>query len=156
MSWKRYNSLVFVWFGCLFVWGSTGTRPGDFYICALVSAVHEVRLCVVIVVVLFSVCHVPSFGTILWLCACDWFLSWDFAKRVAALVVVLFSIDPTILLLLRYSRVHLNHLGVQPFTHRLKRYRANQLVKAFPRYNKDLVMAYSQASAFYNAKDLWL
>ena len=54
------------------------------------------------------------------------------------------------------TRLHLNHLGVQPFTYRMKRYRAKTLIEAFPQYSSELLTSYSLSSAFYNPKDLWL
>jgi hypothetical protein len=46
--------------------------------------------------------------------------------------------------------MHLDHLGVKPYTHRLKRMRGNRLAKAFPRYDKQVLLAYSETATIYN------
>lgn len=61
-----------------------------------------------------------------------------------------------ILLCLQYMRVHLSHLGIKPYTDRLKSLRGRRLAKEFPNYNKDLLIAYSEASPFYNPDKLWM
>eukprot|EP00545_Synedropsis_sp_CCMP1620_P000947 CAMPEP_0119029962 /NCGR_PEP_ID=MMETSP1176-20130426/40791_1 /TAXON_ID=265551 /ORGANISM="Synedropsis recta cf, Strain CCMP1620" /LENGTH=311 /DNA_ID=CAMNT_0006986325 /DNA_START=1 /DNA_END=936 /DNA_ORIENTATION=+ len=61
-----------------------------------------------------------------------------------------------ILLCLQYMRVHLSHLGIQPYTHRMKSLRGLRLADEFPHYNKDLLIAYSEASPFYNPQKLWI
>jgi len=54
------------------------------------------------------------------------------------------------------TRVHLSHLGIQPYTHRMKSLRGLRLADEFPHYNKDLLIAYSEASPFYNPQKLWI
>jgi hypothetical protein len=43
----------------------------------------------------------------------------------------------------------LNHLGIKPWTDRIKQYRGRQLVQAFPQYDAELLMAYSESTALY-------
>lgn len=52
--------------------------------------------------------------------------------------------------------MHLQHLGVTPYTHHMKRFRGKRLADAFPQYNSNLLYAYSESSPMYNPKDLWL
>lgn len=58
--------------------------------------------------------------------------------------------------LIALVRIHLQHLGVNPYTVRMKRMRGRRLADAFPQYNEELLIAYSESAPFYNAKDLWL
>jgi hypothetical protein len=60
-----------------------------------------------------------------------------------------------VLLCLQYMRMHLDLLGVKPYTHQMKQIRAQRLAKAFPQYSKDLLISYSLSSPFYDAKKLW-
>jgi len=60
-----------------------------------------------------------------------------------------------LLLCLQYLRMNLQHLGVNPYTLRMKRMRGRHLADAFPQYNEELLLAYSEATPFYNEKDLW-
>jgi hypothetical protein len=48
--------------------------------------------------------------------------------------------------------MHLNHLGFQPYTFRLKKNRGRRLAETFPQYNAGLIIAYSQSSTIYNTK----
>jgi len=52
--------------------------------------------------------------------------------------------------------MHLQHIGVNPYTARMKSLRARHLVEAFPQYNAELLIAYSESAPFYNSKDLWI
>jgi hypothetical protein len=51
--------------------------------------------------------------------------------------------------------MHLDLLGVKPYTHQMKQIRAQRLAKAYPQYSKDLLISYSLSSPFYDAKKLW-
>jgi hypothetical protein len=52
--------------------------------------------------------------------------------------------------------MHLHQLGVKPYTDQMKKMRARRLAEAFPQYSKDLLVAYSVSSPFYDAKKLWI
>lgn len=60
------------------------------------------------------------------------------------------------LLSMQYMRMHLQHLGVTPYTDHMKRFRGTRLADAYPQYNRALLFAYSESSPMYNPKDLWL
>jgi hypothetical protein len=46
--------------------------------------------------------------------------------------------------------MHLVNLGFKPYTHRLKRFRGERLAKAFPRYDRRLLMQFSETATIYD------
>ena len=129
----------------------SGARLGNIHLCSLVSAVHEVRRC-----------HerLKMYHTLAQQCISDLsrrlFCSGAIYRGKIHTLAHSCNAQTTTIITTAIGRMHLNHLGVQPFTYRMKKYRADNLVAAFPQYNKDLLTSYSQASPFYNAKDLWM
>lgn len=43
----------------------------------------------------------------------------------------------------------MDHLGIQPYTHRLKRARAHRLCAQFPQYDREILMNYSETATIY-------
>jgi len=52
--------------------------------------------------------------------------------------------------------MHLQQLGVKPYTDQMKKMRARRLAQAFPQYCEALVVAYSMSTPFYDTKKLWI
>ncbi len=53
-----------------------------------------------------------------------------------------------VLLCLQYARAQLENLGAKPYTQRYRAYRANRLIKEFPKYNKVVVASFSEGESF--------
>jgi hypothetical protein len=52
------------------------------------------------------------------------------------------------LLCMQYLRQHLDHLGFEPYTARLKKKRGLRLLEAFPQYESELLLTYSKSTSF--------
>jgi hypothetical protein len=55
-----------------------------------------------------------------------------------------------VLLCLQYSRAQIANLGVKPYTEAVKTWRAGRLAKAFPDYDAELLINYSEACPIYH------
>lgn len=53
-----------------------------------------------------------------------------------------------VLLTLQFSRSQLQNLGVKPYTETVKHWRARRLAAAFPQYDSNLLIKYSEASTW--------
>lgn len=51
-----------------------------------------------------------------------------------------------VLLALQFSRAQMQNLGINPYTKRIKQWRAERLASAFPKYDTAIVMAYSKSA----------
>lgn len=50
------------------------------------------------------------------------------------------------LLCLQFSRAQIQNLGIQPYTERVKSMRASELSSAFPKYDKNIIKAFSESN----------
>jgi len=55
-----------------------------------------------------------------------------------------------VLLCLQFARAQMQHLGIQPYTGLLKKWRGRQLADQFPQYDAKLVKAFSETSPLWN------
>lgn len=51
------------------------------------------------------------------------------------------------------SRAQMDNLGIKPYTTRVKRWRANRLAQAYPRYDARVLMLYSETSKMVPGAD---
>lgn len=55
------------------------------------------------------------------------------------------------LLTFQFSRSQLDNLGVKPYTHKVKQWRAERLAEKFPQYDINVVMNYSKSSTIHSS-----
>jgi len=53
-----------------------------------------------------------------------------------------------VILCMQFARSQLENLGIRPYTRWVKRYRAENLAKAFPQYQENVIMDYSKTDSF--------
>lgn len=51
-----------------------------------------------------------------------------------------------VLLTMQFSRAQLDNLGVKPYTHKVKQWRAERLAEKFPQYDVNVIIAYSKTA----------
>jgi hypothetical protein len=51
-----------------------------------------------------------------------------------------------VLLALQFSRAQIQNLGIKPYTARVKQWRGERLARAFPQYDKEILIDYSKSS----------
>jgi len=57
-----------------------------------------------------------------------------------------------VLMCVQYFRINMDHLGIKPYTHRLKSGRAQRLVRLFSKYDAEILMNYSETATIYMEK----
>eukprot|EP00527_Entomoneis_sp_CCMP2396_P007629 CAMPEP_0198140474 /NCGR_PEP_ID=MMETSP1443-20131203/3630_1 /TAXON_ID=186043 /ORGANISM="Entomoneis sp., Strain CCMP2396" /LENGTH=242 /DNA_ID=CAMNT_0043802899 /DNA_START=215 /DNA_END=943 /DNA_ORIENTATION=+ len=54
-----------------------------------------------------------------------------------------------LLMCTQYFRINMDHLGIKPYTHVLKRARSQHLARLFPVYDAEILMNYSESATIY-------
>lgn len=55
------------------------------------------------------------------------------------------------LLCMQYFRLNMDQIGIKPYTQRLRNMRAERLAKQFPRYDREVLMNYSETATIYRS-----
>jgi hypothetical protein len=55
------------------------------------------------------------------------------------------------LLTFQFSRAQLDNLGIKPYTHKVKQWRAERLAEKFPHYDINVIMNYSKSSTIHSS-----
>lgn len=55
------------------------------------------------------------------------------------------------LLTFQFSRAQLDNLGIKPYTHKVKQWRAERLAEKFPQYDVNVIIAYSKSATIHSS-----